>query len=160
MKKKSISERAIIGFDHGLPCRVKNMALGPQLRQNPRPSATVFVYWVPRAMFFTRHGTPWSNPTARTFWSWALYYYSDLTLCRKPFSQWLRHVVVLKGSGASHALHSVAMRCWCSDKTLCHNVPRITVFVTTLAANDTSLCQSQQSTLSNGRALVTGLPIK
>ena len=21
-------------------------------------------YWVPRAMFFTRHGRPWSNPTA------------------------------------------------------------------------------------------------
>ena len=63
MKKKSISERAIIGFDHGLPCRLKNMALGPQLRQKPRPSASVFVYWVPRAMFFTRHGRPWSNPT-------------------------------------------------------------------------------------------------
>ena len=61
--KKSISKRAIIGFDHGLPCRVKNMALGPQLRQKPRPSASVFVYWVPRAMFFTRHGRPWSNPT-------------------------------------------------------------------------------------------------
>ena len=29
MEKKSISKRAIIGFDHGLPCRVKNMALGP-----------------------------------------------------------------------------------------------------------------------------------
>ena len=39
------------------------MALGPQLRQKPRPSASVFVYWVPRAMFFTRHGRPWSNPT-------------------------------------------------------------------------------------------------
>ena len=63
MKKKSINERAIIGFDHGLPCRVKNMALGTQLRQKPRPSASVFVYWVPRAMFFTRHGRPWSNPT-------------------------------------------------------------------------------------------------
>ena len=63
MKNKSISERAIIGFDHGLPCCVKNMALGPQLRQKPRPSASVFVYWVPRAMFFTRHGRPWSNPT-------------------------------------------------------------------------------------------------
>ena len=63
MKKKSISERAIIGFDHGLPCRVKNMALGPQLRQKPRPSASVFVYWVPRAMFFTWHERPWSNPT-------------------------------------------------------------------------------------------------
>ena len=62
--KKSISERAIIGFDHGLPCPVKNMALGPQLRQKPRPSASVFVYWVPRAMFFTRHGRPRSNPTA------------------------------------------------------------------------------------------------
>ena len=37
MKTKSISERAIIGFDHGLPCRVNNMALGPQLRQKPRP---------------------------------------------------------------------------------------------------------------------------
>ena len=31
------------------------MALGPQLRQKPRPSASVFVYWVPRATFFT-HG--------------------------------------------------------------------------------------------------------
>ena len=65
MKKKLISERAIIGFDHGLPCHVKNMALGPQLCQKPRPSASVFVYWVPRAMFFTRHGRPWSNPTTQ-----------------------------------------------------------------------------------------------
>ena len=63
--KKSISKRAKIGFDHGLPCRVKNMALRPQLRQKPRPSASVFVYWVPRAMFFTRHGRPWSNPTTQ-----------------------------------------------------------------------------------------------
>ena len=39
------------------------MALGPQLRQKPRPSASVFVYWVPWAIFFTRHGRPWSNPT-------------------------------------------------------------------------------------------------
>ena len=62
--KKSISKRAIIGFDHGLLCRMKNMALGPQLRQKPRPSASVFVYWVPRAMFFTWHGRPWSNPTS------------------------------------------------------------------------------------------------
>ena len=62
MKKISISESVIIGFDHGLPCRVKNMALGPQLRQKPRPSASVFVYWVPRAMIFTWHGRPWSNP--------------------------------------------------------------------------------------------------
>ena len=46
MKKKSISERAIIGFDHGL-------------------QAEVFVYWVPRAMFFTRHGRPWSTPTTK-----------------------------------------------------------------------------------------------
>ena len=28
-----------------------------------------FVYWVPGAMFFTRHGRPWSNPTINTFWS-------------------------------------------------------------------------------------------
>ena len=72
MEKKSISERAIIGFDHGLPCRVKNMALGPQLRQKPRPPASVFVYWVPRAMFFTRHGRPWSNPTAHTHTLWSI----------------------------------------------------------------------------------------
>ena len=44
----------VVGFDHGIPCCVKNMARGTQLRQ--------FVYWVPRAMFFTRHGRPWSNP--------------------------------------------------------------------------------------------------
>ena len=61
--KNSISKRAIIRFDHGLPCRVKNMALGLQLRQKHRPSVSVFVYWVPRAIFFTRHGRPWSNPT-------------------------------------------------------------------------------------------------
>ena len=35
---------AIIGFNHGLPCYVKNMALGPQSRQKPRPTASVFVY--------------------------------------------------------------------------------------------------------------------
>ena len=47
------------------------MALGPQLRQKPRPSASVFVNWIPRAMFFTRHGRPWSNPTTyhrHTLW--------------------------------------------------------------------------------------------
>ena len=33
-------------------------------RQKPRPKAEVFVrrYWGPRAMFFTRHRRPWSNP--------------------------------------------------------------------------------------------------
>ena len=31
---------AIIGFNHGLLCYVKNMALGPQSRQKPRPSIT------------------------------------------------------------------------------------------------------------------------
>ena len=35
---------AIIGFNHGLPCYVKNMALGPQSQQKPRPTASVFVY--------------------------------------------------------------------------------------------------------------------
>ena len=32
------------------------------------PRASVFVYWVPRAMFFTRHGRPWSNPTLNCTW--------------------------------------------------------------------------------------------
>ena len=32
----------VVGFDHG--------------------SASVFAYWVPRAIFFTRHRRPWSNP--------------------------------------------------------------------------------------------------
>ena len=43
------------------------MALGPQLRQKPRPSASVFVYWVPRAMFFTRHGH-WSPTVPVSVW--------------------------------------------------------------------------------------------
>ena len=34
MEKKSISERAIIGFDHGLPCRVENMASGLSNNKN------------------------------------------------------------------------------------------------------------------------------
>ena len=38
---------AIIGFNHGLPCYVKNMALGPQSRQKPWPTASVFVYLSP-----------------------------------------------------------------------------------------------------------------
>ena len=67
---------AIIGFDHGLPCRAKNMAIGPQLWQKPRPSALVFVYRVPRAMFFTWHGRPWSNPTSHARWSMGWSYLS------------------------------------------------------------------------------------
>ena len=43
---------AIIGFDHGLSCNVKNMALGPQLRQKPRPTASVFVYLSPSGHVF------------------------------------------------------------------------------------------------------------
>ena len=42
-----------MGFNHGLLCYVKNMALGPQLRQKPRPTDSVFVYLSPRAMFLT-----------------------------------------------------------------------------------------------------------
>ena len=44
--------RAIIGFNHGLPCYVKNMALGPQSRQKPRPTASVFVYLSPSGHVF------------------------------------------------------------------------------------------------------------
>ena len=44
---------AIIGFNHGLPCYVKNMALRPQSRQKPRPStASVFVYLSPSGHVF------------------------------------------------------------------------------------------------------------
>ena len=43
---------AIIGFNHGLPCYVKNMALGPQSRQKPRPTASVFVYLSPSGHVF------------------------------------------------------------------------------------------------------------
>ena len=43
---------AIIGFNHGLSCYVKNMALGPQLRQKPRPTASVFVYLSPSGHVF------------------------------------------------------------------------------------------------------------
>ena len=43
---------AIIGFNHGLSCYVKNMALGPQSRQKPRPEASVFVYLSPSGHVF------------------------------------------------------------------------------------------------------------
>ena len=43
---------AIKGFNHGLPCYVKNMALGPQSRQKPRPTASVFVYLSPSGHVF------------------------------------------------------------------------------------------------------------
>ena len=43
---------AIIGFNHGLPCYVRNMALGPQSRQKPRPTASVFVYLSPSGHVF------------------------------------------------------------------------------------------------------------
>ena len=38
---------------------------GPRASVTTKTSASVFVYWVPRAMFFTRHGRPWSNPTTQ-----------------------------------------------------------------------------------------------
>ena len=40
---------AIIGFNHGLPCYVKNMALGPQSRKKTWPTASVFVQLIPPA---------------------------------------------------------------------------------------------------------------
>ena len=43
---------AIIGFNHGLSCYVKNLALGPQSRQKPRPTASVFVYLSPEGHVF------------------------------------------------------------------------------------------------------------
>ena len=55
MEKDSLNRKgghAIIGFNHGLPCYVKNMALGPQSRQKPRPTASVFVYLSPSGHVF------------------------------------------------------------------------------------------------------------
>ena len=43
---------AIIGFNHGLSCYVKNLALRPQSRQKPRPTASVFVYLSPEGHVF------------------------------------------------------------------------------------------------------------
>ena len=43
---------AIIGFNHALPCYVENMALGPQSRQKPAPTASVFVYLSPSGHVF------------------------------------------------------------------------------------------------------------
>ena len=42
----------IIGFNHGMPWYVKNMALGPQSRQKPWPTASVFVYLSPSGHVF------------------------------------------------------------------------------------------------------------
>ena len=47
-----VIKHAIIGFNHGLPCYFKNMALGPQSRQKPRPTASVFVYLSPSGHVF------------------------------------------------------------------------------------------------------------
>ena len=40
-------EHAMAGFNHGWPCYVKNMSLGPQWQQKPRPMASAFVYLSP-----------------------------------------------------------------------------------------------------------------
>ena len=55
MEKDDLNRKrghAIIGFNHGLPCYVKNMALGAQSRQKPRPTASVFVYLSPLGHVF------------------------------------------------------------------------------------------------------------
>ena len=49
----------IVGFDHGLPCRVEN---SPRDSVDKNWGRGFCRYWGPRAMFFTRHGRPWSNP--------------------------------------------------------------------------------------------------
>ena len=47
------SGHALIGFIfNGLPCYVKNMVLGAQSRQKPRPTASVFVYLSPSGHVF------------------------------------------------------------------------------------------------------------
>ena len=51
----------------------------------PRPSASVFVYWVPRATFFTRHGRPWSNPTTYYF---AIVFKTFITLRWQKWRNW------------------------------------------------------------------------
>ena len=47
----------------------KTWPSGLSYDKNLGPSASVFVYWVPWAMFFTRHGRPWSNPTTNHYLS-------------------------------------------------------------------------------------------
>ena len=44
------------GFNHGLPCYVKTMALGCQLRQKPHTTASVFGSLCPSGLVF---GIPW-----------------------------------------------------------------------------------------------------
>ena len=51
-----------VGFHHGLPCHVKNMARGTQKTKNDAEGWGFCHYRDPRPMFFTRHGRPWSNP--------------------------------------------------------------------------------------------------
>ena len=55
-KSNTVPVCITVGFDHGLPCRVKNMARGTQAE-----GRGFCRYWGPRAMFSTRHGRPWSN---------------------------------------------------------------------------------------------------
>ena len=55
MRKDHLNRKrghAIIGFNDGLPWYVKNLALGPQSRQQPRPTASVFVYLSPSGHVF------------------------------------------------------------------------------------------------------------
>ena len=51
-----------VGFDHGLLCRVKNMARGTQYTKTEADGQGFGRNWCPRAMVFTRHGRPRSNP--------------------------------------------------------------------------------------------------
>ena len=53
----------IVGFNHGLPWCVKDMARGTRAPQNPTAKPEVFVATGgPRAMYFTHHGKPWLKP--------------------------------------------------------------------------------------------------
>ena len=74
---------AIIGFNHGLQCYVKNMALGPQSRQKPRPTASVFVYLSPSGHVFN------------IAWQAMIKTYNTVMLC-SPVGRFPHHWVCLK----------------------------------------------------------------
>ena len=51
-----------VGFDHGIPCRVKKHGPRDSVDKAATEGRGFCRNWGPRAMFFTRHGRPWSNP--------------------------------------------------------------------------------------------------
>ena len=111
----STSECAIIGFDHGVPCRVKTMSLGPQWRKKPRPSAPFLSLL--RPMFFIRHGGPWPKPTTNciSFKILMLIQNGRYFVTRVDFLEWK---LPNFNSNSKFRLYQQPMTCLCDSRCM------------------------------------------